>query len=215
MSDKRDYTFLDKICLGIDQAVRAISANPKTTERAYPVKNIPEADLTPAEQKHICGLMRINHAGEVCAQALYHAQALVSHRCDVKHQMRQAAIEEGDHLAWCQTRLTELGSHTSYLNPLWYAGSFVIGMTAGLAGDKWSLAFLAETENQVVGHLQQHMQELPEHDKRSYNILSQMQTDEAHHRDDAVQAGAARLPEWIKKLMRITSKVLVKTAYKL
>jgi len=213
MPEKRHYTLQDKICLGIDQALRAIFANPKTSGRVYPGKNEAESHLTSEQRKHAAALMRINHAGEVCAQALYHGQGLVSRRHDVKEKMQQAALEEGDHLAWCQTRLLELGSHTSYLNPCWYVGSFAIGITAGLIGDKWSLGFLAETENQVVTHLEKHLQQLPENDKRSYQILWQMREDEAQHRDDAMQFGAAKLPGLIKKIMRFTSKVMVKTAY--
>lgn len=213
MSQKRHYTLLDKLCLGVDQALRTVSANAKTSERVYPGKSEPESDLTSVERKQAAALMRINHAGEVCAQALYQAQGLVSRRHDVKEKMQQAAIEEGDHLAWCQKRLTELGSHTSYLNPLWYAGSFTIGLTAGLLGDRWSLGFLAETETQVVNHLNNHLQKLPENDKRSYKILWQMREDEAHHRDDAIECGAASLPNWVKKIMGLTSKILVKTAY--
>lgn len=213
MSIKRHYTLLDKICLGLDQAVRAISHTAKTSERVYPGKNEPESDLTQEQRKHVAALMRINHAGEVCAQALYHGQGLVSRRPDVKEKMRQAAMEEGDHLAWCQMRLAELGSHTSYLNPFWYTGSFVIGLTAGLIGDQWSLGFLAETENQVVKHLDKHLAELPEKDIRTHKILWQMRLDEAEHRDEAVKSGAAELPGWIKKIMGLTSRVMVKTAY--
>lgn len=213
MSEKRHYTLLDKICLRVDQALRAVLANPKTSERIYPGKNQTENNLSLEQRKKAAALMRINHAGEVCAQALYHGQGLVSRRNDVKEKMQKAAIEEGDHLSWCQTRLVELGSHTSYLNPFWYAGSFAIGLTAGLVGDKWSLGFLAETENQVVHHLEKHLQQLPENDKRSYEILLKMHEDEAHHRDDAIHAGAAELPQWIKALMRLSSKVMVKTAY--
>ena len=208
----RNYTLLDQICLGIDQAVRAIAGTAKTSDRTYPAQN-EVSQLTPTQRKHAAGLMRVNHAGEVCAQALYHGQGLVSHSRLVKEKMQQAALEEGDHLAWCQTRLIELGSHTSYLNPFWYTSSFAIGLTAGLIGDKWSLGFLAETENQVVKHLEQHLHLLPQDDKRSYQILSQMQQDEAQHRDDALQAGAATLPSWIKKMMKVVSKILVKTAY--
>lgn len=213
MFQKRHYTLLDKLCLGVDQAVRAISANAKTSERIYPGKDEQESNLTPDERKQAAALMRINHAGEVCAQALYHGQGLVSRRHDVKEKMQQAALEEGDHLAWCQMRLTELGSHTSYLNPLWYAGSFAIGLTAGLIGDRWSLGFLAETETQVVKHLDNHLQNLPENDKRSYKILWQMREDETHHRDDAIECGAVLLPNWVKKIMGLTSKIMVKTAY--
>ncbi|HSW69605.1 MAG TPA: 2-polyprenyl-3-methyl-6-methoxy-1,4-benzoquinone monooxygenase [Gammaproteobacteria bacterium] len=213
MAKQRDYTLLDKICLSADQAVRAIFAKPKTTERVYPGNDVPENNLTSEERKHAAALMRINHAGEVCAQALYHGQGLVSQRHDVKEKMQKAAIEEGDHLAWCHTRLTELGSHASYLNPVWYAGSFAIGLTAGLIGDQWSLGFLAETENQVVKHLENHLQALPENDQRSHKILFQMKQDEAHHRDDAIDSGAAILPQGIKKIMRFVSKIMVKTAY--
>lgn len=213
MSEKRRYSLLDKLCLGVDQAVRAVLANPKTSDRAYPGKCDRAMNLTHEQRNHVAGLMRINHAGEVCAQALYHGQGLVSRRHDVKEKMQQAAMEEGDHLSWCQTRLTELGSHTSYLNPFWYAGSFVIGLTAGLIGDKWSLGFLAETEHQVVKHLEKHLQQLPQNDKSSYNILKQMQLDESHHRDDAMHYGAAELPQWIKKMMEFSSKIMVKTAY--
>lgn len=215
MSEKRCYTLLDKLCLNIDQAVRAILATAKTSGRQYPGKNESEADLTVDERTEAARLMRINHAGEVCAQALYHGQGLVSRRLDVKEKMQQAMIEEGDHLAWCQTRLAELGSHTSYLNPGWYAGSFAIGLVAGLIGDKWSLGFLAETENQVVSHLEKHLQQLPVNDKRSLAVLSQMREDESQHRDEALHAGAVELPGFIKKMMRLVSKVMVKTAYRI
>ncbi|MEO8401295.1 MAG: 2-polyprenyl-3-methyl-6-methoxy-1,4-benzoquinone monooxygenase [Gammaproteobacteria bacterium] len=213
MSEHRHYSLLDNICLGLDQALRAVFANAKTTERPYPAKDLVEADLTQDQRKQVAGLMRVNHAGEVCAQALYHGQGLVSRRLDVKEKMQQAAIEEGDHLVWCNKRLTELGSHASYLNPLWYTGSFAIGLTAGLIGDKWSLGFLAETENQVVKHLEEHLQLLPQIDQKSFRILEQMHQDEAEHRDHALDSGAAVLPVWIKKMMQMASKVMVKTAF--
>lgn len=213
MSQERNYTLFDHICLGFDQALRAVSGKPKTTGRPYPAKSVPETDMTAQQVRYAAGLMRINHAGEVCAQALYHGQGLVSSRRDVKQKMEHAAIEEGDHLAWCSSRLVELNSHKSYLNPLWYAGSFMIGLTAGVIGDKWSLGFLAETEHQVVKHLEKHLDLLPAADQKSRAILSQMQTDEATHRDDAIQAGAAVLPSFIKKLMAFSSKIMVKTTY--
>jgi len=209
----RRYSALDQLCLGFDQALRAIAGHAETTARPYPAKNEQESELTPEQRKHSAALMRINHAGEVCAQALYHSQGLVSRGHAVKEKMRRAAIEEGDHLQWCSSRLAELSSHTSYLNPFWYAGSFAIGLTAGLIGDKWSLGFLAETEQQVVNHLEQHLTLLPAEDKKSLKILQQMHHDEAEHRDDAVHAGAAVLPRWVKKLMRFSSKLMVKTAY--
>lgn len=213
MKPTRHYSKLDQLCLSVDEALKAIFGGNTTTERAYPAKNIPEPPLTTHERKHAAALMRVNHAGEVCAQALYQGQRLASTNAAIRDQMQQAAMEESDHLAWCRKRITELGSHTSYLNPLWYVGSFSIGLAAGLVGDKWSLGFLAETENQVVQHLHYQCSLLPSQDQKSHAILQQMQQDEAHHRDDALSAGAAELPSVIKKIMRITSGIMVKIAY--
>ncbi|HVY53342.1 MAG TPA: 2-polyprenyl-3-methyl-6-methoxy-1,4-benzoquinone monooxygenase, partial [Gammaproteobacteria bacterium] len=153
------------------------------------------------------------HTGEICAQALYHGQSMVSRNPETREKLQQAAIEEGDHLAWCSQRIAELGSHTSYLNPLWYAGSFVIGMAAGIAGDKWSLGFVAETEKQVIQHLKGHLELLPTADTISHKILEQMQEDEAKHREEAISLGATLLPQFIQKLMNFTSKIMVKTTY--
>lgn len=210
---QKHYTAIDQLCLGFDQFLRALSDTPLTTGRSYPGGKEKGAALTQAETKHAAGLMRINHAGEICAQALYHGQALASRGSATGEQLRQAAIEEGDHLAWCNRRLLELGSHTSYLNPLWYLGSFCIGLTAGLAGDRWSLGFVAETEKQVVHHLQGHLKQLPEKDAKSIRILEQMQKDEEEHRHEALQLGAAHLPRWMQKMMGWVSQVMVKTAY--
>lgn len=212
-NNKRHYSTIDQLCLRLDQAVRAISGKAQTTERTYPALEEDEADLTQEQRRHAAGLMRVNHSGEVCAQALYHGQGLVSKNKEIQEQMQQAAIEEGDHLAWCGLRLSELDSHPSYLNPVWYMGSFAIGMMAGLVGDKWSLGFVAETEQQVVKHLDKHLHLLPKQDQRSIKILQQMQIDEAQHHADAVEAGAATLPWGIKKLMGFTSKIMVKLAY--
>lgn len=209
----RHYTFLDRLCLGLDQAVRALADTVKTSGQDYPGKTVPEQALDDNQRKHSAALMRINHAGEICAQALYHGQGVVSRSHLVQEKMHRAAIEEGDHLAWCKTRLDELHSHTSYLNPLWYAGSFCIGMTAGMIGDKWSLGFVAETERQVIQHLQDHLNALPEQDWRSYTVLKKMEADEARHRDEAIHLGARELPDIIKKIMGVTSKIMVKTAY--
>lgn len=209
----RQYSFIDQLCLGFDQVLRALGDHPQTTGRGYPGGKEKDHGLSSAEKKHAAGLMRVNHAGEICAQALYHGQALASRGSQTGEKMRQAAIEEGDHLAWCSQRLTELESHTSYLNPVWYLGSFCIGLTAGFAGDRWSLGFVAETEKQVVQHLQGHLQELPEKDAKSVRILKQMQTDEEHHRQEAVDLGAANLPRPVQKLMGWVSRVMVKTAY--
>jgi ubiquinone biosynthesis monooxygenase Coq7 len=213
MNHQRQYSWLDQLCLSADQALRAITNNPKTTKRPYPAEMESVSMLSESERKHSAGLMRVNHAGEVCAQALYHGQGLVSKSEAIKNKMQESALEEGDHLAWCHTRLRELGSHTSYLNLFWYMGSFKLGMIAGLIGDKWSLGFLAETENQVVEHLQSHLRKLPRDDKQSQQILQQMKQDEALHRDEAKAAGAHELPLLIKNLMRACSKVMVKTAY--
>ncbi|SRR5579883_960169 len=213
MSFHRHYTFFDRLCLGLDQAVRALTDNAKTTGAPYPAQSIEDSPLSDEQRKHSAALMRINHAGEICAQALYHGQGVISRSRETQAKMQAAAIEEGDHLAWCKQRLEELGSHTSYLNPLWYVGSFCIGTVAGVIGDKWSLGFVAETERQVIQHLQGHLQLLPEQDRRSYRILAQMEKEEAEHRDAAIESGAKELPGVIKGMMAIVSKVMVKTAY--
>lgn len=209
----RHYTWLDKLCLELDYALRTLANNPKTTQRAYPAAKMDEPILTASEQRHAAGLMRINHAGEVSAQALYQGQRLSSHTPAIQDKMHQASLEEGDHLAWCQRRLNEFGSHTSYLNPLWYTGSLLIGLTAGMIGDQWNLGFLAETEQQVVQHLEEHLRKMPVNDQKSLVILRQMQIDEAKHRDDANAAGAAPLPGLIKTGMQWMSKIMVKTTY--
>ena len=213
MESSRHYSIFDRLCLGIDQAVRALTDNAKTTGKSYPADLAEDGTLTPEQQKHAAALMRINHTGEICAQALYHGQGIVSKTSSVQEKMQQAAIEEGDHLAWCRQRLDELHSHTSYLNPLWYSGSFCLGMVAGMIGDKWSLGFVAETERQVIKHLESHLHWLPKEDLRSYKILQQMEKDEAKHRDEAISEGAHELPEMIKKTMAVMSKVMVKTVY--
>jgi ubiquinone biosynthesis monooxygenase Coq7 len=213
MQNHRHYNFFDRLCLGFDQAVRALNDTAKTTGVVYPAKNTPDTPLNEDQRQQSAALMRINHAGEVCAQALYHGQGVVSRSAEVQAKMHLAATEEGDHLAWCRQRLDELGSHTSYLNPLWYAGSFCIGMLAGMVGDKWSLGFVAETECQVIKHLQGHMHTLPAQDQRSYAVLQKMEADEAKHRDEAMMLGAKTLPVIIRKIMALTSKVMVKTSY--
>lgn len=213
MDSPRQYSLLDRLCLGLDQAVRALSDTTHTSGKVNPAKHVDEHPLTDAERKQSAALMRINHAGEICAQALYHGQGMVSRTHAVQTNMQQAALEEGDHLVWCRQRLDELGSHTSYLNPVWYAGSFCIGMTAGMIGDKWSLGFVAETERQVIQHLKKHLHVLPKEDERSRKILAQMEIDEAKHRDDAISSGAHPLPSLVQKIMKLASKVMVKTAY--
>ncbi len=213
-TNTRCFSSSDRFCLGVDQALRAIFNNPETTSRPYPVDHTREPVLTIAERQHSSGLMRVNHAGEVCAQALYHGQSITSHCRKMKEKMHQAVIEERDHLEWCHRRIVELHSHTSYLNFLWYLGSFAIGLTAGLIGDSWSLGFIAETENQVIQHLEKHLMLLPLQDKKSYAILKKMQSDEEQHKNHAIEAGAKTLPRSIKKLMGILSAIMVKTAYR-
>jgi ubiquinone biosynthesis monooxygenase Coq7 len=159
--------------------------------------------------------MRVNHVGEVCAQALYQSQKLLARDSQIQEMLDHSGREEMDHLAWCETRLKELGSHTSYLNPFWYAGSFAIGLLAGVAGDKWSLGFVAETEKQVENHLESHLEKLPQEDNRSRAIVDQMRIDEIEHGQAALHAGGAQLPEPIQKAMQAISKLMTTTAYKI
>jgi ubiquinone biosynthesis monooxygenase Coq7 len=208
----RVYSDLDRLLGHLDQALRTVFGPPPGT-RPSPADALPEAALSPAERTEAGRLMRVDHAGEICAQALYQGQALTARRAEVRAKLEQAAAEENDHLAWTEARVKALGTHTSYLNPLWYLGSFLIGAAAGLAGDKWSLGFLAETERQVVRHLENHLVRLPAADAKSRAILAQMKEDEAKHATTALEAGAAELPEPVKRLMRLASRVMTETAY--
>ena len=182
----RHYTGLDKFIHSFDQALRSLVPGVTSAQRDNPGQNAP-TQLAVSEARHVAGLMRVNHSGEVCAQALYHGQALTAKLPNVRREMEQAAIEEQDHLAWCEDRLKELDSHTSLLNPVWYGLSFGMGAIAGIAGDKYSLGFVAETERQVSLHLEDHIRQLPAHDERSRKILEQMNEDELHHRDTALR----------------------------
>ena len=211
----RNYSPIDNLLISLDQAVRTVFGKPQVTERPDPANGFDLPKLSSKEASHSAGLMRTNHAGEVCAQALYQGQALTAKLPEVRTSMERAAQEENDHLEWCAGRLKELGSQTSYLNPFWYIGSFAMGATAGLIGDKWSLGFVAETERQVVRHLDKHLTQLPEKDGRSRAILEQMKSDELRHATTALEAGAAELPDPVKKLMCLTSKIMTKTAYRL
>ncbi len=210
---QRSYSLPEQICCLLDDGLRTLFDIPRTTGRPYPAQNQVEPELNAAEIRHAAGCMRVNHAGEVAAQGLYHGQGLVSRATEVRTKMAEAAVEEGDHLAWCSRRLSELHSHRSYLTPLWYTGAFAIGLTAGMIGDKWSLGFLAETERQVVNHLENHLASLPPADTKSRAVVHQMQQDEGAHRDAAVAAGAAELPAVIKGVMRLTSRLMVGVAY--
>ncbi|ARG96229.1 2-polyprenyl-3-methyl-6-methoxy-1,4-benzoquinone monooxygenase [Legionella micdadei] len=212
----RSLTLFENIICEIDAALRTLAPPAhRATQRNSPAEKIPETSLNSQERRHVAGLMRVNHAGEVCAQALYQGQALTAQLAHVKTQMDKAAAEEVDHLAWCEQRLLELGSQPSLLNPIWYLGSFFIGSLAGIAGDRWSLGFVAETEKQVTEHLQKHLQKLPAQDEKSKAILEQMHEDEAHHADVAKEAGAAELPLPIKKLMTKVSKLMTHSSYHL
>jgi ubiquinone biosynthesis monooxygenase Coq7 len=209
----RDYSPADKLFLALDTTVRTLFGQPKITERPNPAATLDETDMPEKIRDHTARLMRINHTGEVCAQALYQGQALTARLPEVRDKMERAAAEENDHLDWCENRVKELGSHTSYLNPLFYAGSFAIGALAGLAGDKWSLGFVGETERQVEGHLDGHLQQIPESDQKSRAILEQMKEDEIQHGQTAMQAGGTYLPRPIKDAMKLTSKLMTGSVY--
>ncbi|MBL4712152.1 MAG: 2-polyprenyl-3-methyl-6-methoxy-1,4-benzoquinone monooxygenase [Gammaproteobacteria bacterium] len=209
----RNYTPFDRLILNADTALRTLFGEPIVTHRPYPAEDISDAEFSEQERKNIAGLMRVNHSGEVAAQALYQGQSLTSRNNVIKEKLQQAAQEENDHLEWTKNRINELGSHTSLLNPLWYGGSFAIGSLAGVAGDKWNLGFLAETEHQVVEHLELHLNKLPGGDLRSRAILEQMKTDEQKHATTAIENGAAVLPPPVKTLMAAMSKVMTGTAY--
>jgi len=196
-----------------DKALKTVLGQPETTDRPLPGKELEEQELTAQEQAISARLMRVNHAGEVSAQALYQGQALTATLPEVRAAMEQAALEENDHLVWCQQRVDDFGSHTSVLNPLWYAGSFVMGAVAGKIGDKWSLGFVAETEKQVVQHLDEHLEQISEHDEKSRAILKQMKVDELHHGTVALEAGGATLPKPVQVVMGLMSKVMTKTSY--
>ncbi|KTD76518.1 2-polyprenyl-3-methyl-6-methoxy-1,4-benzoquinone monooxygenase [Legionella waltersii] len=210
----RTTSFLDKFLGEVDGALRTLlPPQQRRSLRLSPARNIDDTELTTKEKRHIAGLMRVNHSGEVCAQALYQGQALTANLSHVKQKMSEAAAEEIDHLAWCETRLKELDSTPSLLNPLWYIGSLCLGALAGLAGDKISLGFVVETEKQVSNHLQTHLDNLPEKDIKTKAILKQMKEDEEYHANTALDAGAVELPAAIKQLMSIVSKLMTRSSY--
>jgi ubiquinone biosynthesis monooxygenase Coq7 len=209
----RHYSPLDKLFINLDTALRTVAGKPILTERPNPAEEIDEAPLSDSERELAGRLMRINHAGEVSAQGLYQGQALTAKLPEVRDKMARAALEENDHLEWCDRRAKELGTHVSYLNPLWYGGSVAIGALAGLVGDRWSLGFVVETEHQVCRHLESHMAKLSPEDQKTRAILQQMHEDEARHADMAQAAGGAPFPAPVKALMQLTSKVMTRTAY--
>ncbi len=210
---KRELSPIDRLLAGAGDALRTIAAPAGRPARENPAGMIRETDLDPRAKSHAAGLMRVNHAGEIAAQALYKGHATVARDARIEKQMQRAAAEESDHLAWCEQRLQELGEEPSRLSPVWYAGAYAIGAVSGILGDKWSLGFIAETERQVCEHLDTHLDGLPPQDARSRAIIEQMRDEEAEHGENAVEAGAAELPGPVKTLMRLTAKVMTRTAY--
>ncbi|MBB5191218.1 ubiquinone biosynthesis monooxygenase Coq7 [Silvimonas terrae] len=204
---------VDRLIGEFDVMLRTLAA-PAMSERAHPDAHIDEADMTEADKAHAAGLMRVNHTGEVCAQALYQGQSLTARDPAARNALRHAAHEEVEHLAWTEHRLHDLGSHPSVLNPLWYAGSLALGVAAGVIGDKWNLGFLVETERQVGAHLQSHLLELPPQDAKSRAVVEQMHTDEMQHAHLAEDMGGVPLPAPVVRLMAGTSKIMTSLAYR-
>ena len=204
----RAYNIVDTFVIECDKAIRTVLDRPKSTNRPIPSHEIEQPILSATERQQAIRLMRVNHAGEVSAQALYQGQALTAKSPSVRQAMAESALEENDHLVWCEQRVTELGGHTSLLNPFWYVGSYALGALAGKIGDKWSLGFVAETEAQVVKHLDKHLDKLSQNDSKSRAILEQMKIDEAHHGTVAMEAGGIALPAPIKFTMSLISKVM-------
>lgn len=208
-------TAIDRLIGHFDNALRTLVPGAATAERGSPAKGAQDSsEMTESEREHAAGLMRINHTGEVCAQALYQGQSLTARLPDVREAMEHAAQEEIDHLVWCEDRLTELNSRTSLLNPMFYGLSYGIGAVAGALGDKWSLGFVAATEDQVCKHLEEHMETLPECDQRSRAVLKQMHIDEQQHATLALEAGGVEFPRIIKRGMTQLSKVMTATTYR-
>lgn len=195
-----------------DKALRAVFAK-APTRRPMPGAQLPEAELSATEKRHVAALMRVNHCGEICAQALYQGQALASRDPQVRRELEIAAWEETEHLNWTETRIAELGGRKSLLNPLWYGGSLAIGAIAGKCGDAWSLGFLAETERQVEGHLESHKARLPAQDRKSWEVLEQMKLDEMRHAETAIAHGARELPAPVKFAMKLSSRLMTRLSY--
>jgi len=211
--NNRQLSPIDRLLSGANDALRTVAAPAGRPARDNPAESIAETELSATQKSHAAGLMRVNHAGEVAAQALYRGHATVARNEAIEQQMQHAAAEEFDHLAWCEQRIRELGEEPSRLSPIWYAGAYAIGAASGILGDKWSLGFIAETERQVCAHLDSHLDGLPAEDTRSRVIVEKMRDEEAEHGESAVAAGAAELPDTVKKLMQITAKVMTRTAY--
>jgi ubiquinone biosynthesis monooxygenase Coq7 len=205
-------TSFDRILIAADNALRTLSG---AVSASRPVPGVrPGKNEEISERAHVAGLMRVDHAGEICAQALYAGQSLMARDLRVRGALEKAGAEERDHLAWCAERLRELDSHPSLLSPFWYAGSFALGVVSGAAGDRWSMGFLVETERQVEKHIDGHIEQLPAQDARSRAILQQMREDEIGHAASGMSLGAAELPAPVKGAMRVFAKVMTKTAYR-
>jgi len=213
-SRTRHFSLADRLIRELDRGLRTVAAANVAT-RPSPAAGVPESVEDPAARRKAAALMRVNHAGEIAAQALYHGQALTARSPALRQSLLEAARDETDHLAWCEQRVRELDGRTSLLAPVWYAGSFAIGALAGLSGDRNSLGFVAETERQVVEHLESHVRELPEGDERSRSIVLQMQADEHRHGAEARRAGGWGLPRPIRELMWRTARIMTRTAYRL
>ena len=212
---ERNYSKVDRLIASIDEALRISTGEAPAALRENPAGDITAVELGEEDRRHVAGLMRINHTGEICAQALYAGQAATARNDASREAMQMAADEEIDHLSWCEDRLKELDSHPSILNPFWYAGSFAIGAIAGIAGDDWSLGFVKETENQVEAHLEDHLERLPEGDARSQAILDQMKEDEAKHARMAEDAGARELPPPVRRAMTFTADLMKSLVYRI
>lgn len=204
----------DQLIIEFDRALRTVFASARSV-RTVPGDSLPDVDLDAAQKRHVIGLMRVNHCGEICAQALYQGQALTSRDPSIREALTGAAHEETEHLAWTEQRIAELGGRKSLLNPLWYLGSLSLGVVAGALGDKWNLGFLAETERQVEAHLDSHLLSLPQDDERSRAIVDQMRLDEIQHAETAIKYGAAELPAPVKMAMKVAAKAMTGTAYRI
>lgn len=204
----------EQFIVEFDRALRTVFSSARS-QRPVPGGELPDAELSDQEKAHVNGLMRVNHVGEICAQALYQGQALTSRDPSVRDALRSAADEETEHLAWTERRLAELGGRKSLLNPVWYVGALSMGVLAGRLGEKWNLGFLAETERQVEAHLDSHLEQLPEQDRRSREIVDQMRQDEIRHAETAVHLGAAELPGAVKAAMKFAAKLMTGTAYRI
>jgi len=203
---------LDRLIIEFDRSLKTLLAESHSA-RKHPDAGIPDTSLEDKQKHHAAALMRVNHCGEVCAQGLYNGQSLTARNADTRKALQQASKEETEHLAWCESRIKELGGRKSLLNPLFYGSSFALGAIAGALGDKWNLGFLAETERQVGKHLESHLTQLPEQDEKSRAILTQMKIDEAHHAETAIAHGGAELPAPVKMAMQTVSNIMTKTTY--